>query len=409
MNIRKPRRRFRVMSFIAKKPSLLIVIGLTIGQGLVYLATPLISRLYEAGDIGTGQLFLVGSTFIGSIGILRMDQRVAAAPLAQIGPIVQWSLLLAILSATLGAAAWAVATDSGWLSTLAFAVAALSLALTPLGSQLASREKSYGSIAASRGLAGVAQAATQVTLGSRGLTGSGIPLGYAVGYLAGLAPFLWLNRRYPFRHHRGTLSRRFWALSVMLTATTVLSAIAVASPTLVLGWLFTRDDLGEFALAYRLTAAPAGLVVAAVAPVIAGVVGERLRAKQPYKEVIVSHLRVWLPAALILLVGLVLIPPIVYQILLGPEWAGVAEYGRALSPMIAALVAAGPITQVLMLRGYAKMQLALDGARVALLSAVALSAQLMNWSPIQTTTVLSLVFLVTYAAYVGVALRTSDS
>lgn len=68
----------KIHAGLRRRPSLLIILGLFVGQGLVYLATPVVAKLYTPAEVGAAGLFVAVTGALGSVGILRLDQRVAA-------------------------------------------------------------------------------------------------------------------------------------------------------------------------------------------------------------------------------------------------------------------------------------------------------------------------------------------
>jgi O-antigen/teichoic acid export membrane protein len=163
------------------------------------------------------------------------------------------------------------------------------------------------------------------------------------------------------------------------------------------------DMLGRFAVASRLTGAPNSLCYSAVAPVFFGAI-VRLPAADVRR----------LSVRLIELSAVVLVPPFVFlgveapllvDGLLGGEWTGSGELVRLLVPPMLALALTGWLDRVFDARQRQGLALGLDAAfSVTVLAGVSMVLELDRGGG-TAVAVLSLLSLLYYTAYAGIALH----
>lgn len=353
-------------------PSAVILIGLIAGQGAVYAATPIIARLYTPSEVGLATLFIAAATTTGTVGIMRLDQRIASCEEDELSPIVRSALALAVLISLGSGVGWYVLIGHDITAAVAFSLTAFALGISPLASQLASRSRYFRGLGTSKALSGGVQATSQTGLGLMPVLSSGLLLGYAAGYWAGLLP-LWglLRRAFTTPSRSRWISRRTLRICLEFSVASLINSLVVAAIPILMATFYSSDAVGQYSIAQRIAVLPAGLVVAALTPVIAAGVGERLRSRAPIRPVLSAHLRRWGPAGILVCIFPWLIPSHLVTLILGSEWAPVTTYIRVLSPMIATQLVIGPITQVLMMTGRSRTQLLWDASRLVLVLAVA--------------------------------------
>lgn len=297
------------------------------------------------------------------------------------------------------------------LAALCFALVCLGFGLTPLVSQLASRDRSFFPLAASRAIAGATQAISHVSFGLAGVTKVGLLLGYAIGYGSGV--LVLVNKLIgPFRTRGGStrswISRATLRTSLQISLATIVNALVVAALPLLLSAFYDDATVGRFAIAQRIAVVPAGLVVAALAPVVAADVGARLRQGTVIGPLIASHLRKWAPVGVVVLVAPWLVPENLVTTALGEEWAQVTCFMRVLSPMLASQVVVGPVSQVLMLAGKGRTQLLWDVCRFAAVIGAAVAVVTLGASPVAMTATVALAAALFYLMLARIVLRIDD-
>lgn len=342
-----------------------IAFGLLIGQGTLYLSTPLLSRLYSPAEMGEFTLFITLTSLTAVIGTLRVEQFIPASSQSTARNRSVIAATLACGFSALCAIIYGAAYSQSAFVVALFWLTATSLSLIAISIQLSARFENYNGVALGKALMGTAQAGTQVFAGFLRIASPGLLIGAAVGYalsaVVQISLLLRGQRKAPLT--KGWRFRAvFAAFPRIRTLTPVFSSSLLnvaATSSLVIGITVYagESETGELGIAQRLALLPAGLAVAALGPVIAGKVAADMRAGQDSKKTIKKWLRRLLIPGFLAGGILAAAPSLPLTELLGPEWDGVGPMLFALAPAAAMQIVAGPFSQVLIVRGQFNYQL----------------------------------------------------
>jgi O-antigen/teichoic acid export membrane protein len=261
--------------------------GTIVGQALIILSSPLLTRLYRPEDFGIfavfGSLVAIG----GVVVALRCEYGIAAAEDDQ--DAAAMVLVTAAISALMALLfAWLVWVFGGWFVDLVN-VAALQpwLWLVPpatflwgLGSALtywSVRQKDYKVNAVNRILQFGSQAGGQVGLGFLGTGVPGLILGYLLGYIVRLGHFLVVLPAGTVdrlrRQRAGSLwrvTRENWRHFAFVFPAAALQSICQHAPAILLAALYGPALAGFFALSQRIMAMPVRILGEAASKVFLG-------------------------------------------------------------------------------------------------------------------------------------------
>ncbi|HWV35822.1 MAG TPA: hypothetical protein VNZ55_09315, partial [Thermomicrobiales bacterium] len=274
------------------RSSTLIAAGLIVGQGAVYLATPILSRLYSPAQIGTAAAILAAAGVIGAVATLRFELMLPAAPDGE----VRWlsrrgATQLVILSALLAPIA-GLALGFSLIDTVITALTSIGIGSVALSLQTASRVQELRGVAAAKAVQGVGQTVAQI-----GLAGPAGPIGMQTGAALGLlaasgVQTISSHRRVaalPYAKPSRDSLRRIVRHALLLTLAAGCNAAVVAALPLLTQVYFGDATTGELAVAQRLALAPAGLVVAAILPVVITQYGAQVRSDEHASRALVVH------------------------------------------------------------------------------------------------------------------------
>ena len=177
-----------------------IALGSIVGQGLVLLSYPFLTRLYDTSEFGLLAVFSSLVTIISIVSSAALNRAIPIPPGDPEAADVAWAALVAVtvttaVVAVVGLVAAApVAALLGvpslarywWLVVLTVFV----LGAYDVLSVWMVRDRSYGALGVRNALQGVGQTATQVGLGLLGIRPIGLLLGLGVGRLCGLGGLL---------------------------------------------------------------------------------------------------------------------------------------------------------------------------------------------------------------------------
>ena len=341
-----------------------ILAGSVAGQGLVVLAYPLLTRLYDPAEFG---LLTVFTSVVSMLAVVSTATLQAAIPLPvedRDASAVAWAGLscvgaTTVITAALGlVVAGPVADLLGvpqlagywWLLALTVLVMGVYLVL----SEWMVRDRSYAALGWRNVLQGVSQVATQVGLGAAGVRPIGLLLGLGVGRLAGLGGLV--SGRGLLRQARPTVAmvraafRRFRAFPLLATPSALVNTAGLEVPLLLVAAIYGDARAGLLGLTVRVIQGPLTIIGMAVKQVFTGESSAELR--EPTGRTGASVRRA---VGRMLLVGaapaavLVAFGPDLFGLVFGPQWTEAGDYARWLAVAYLTQFAIVPVSSTLFL------------------------------------------------------------
>lgn len=252
--------------------------GTALGQIIVACATPLLTRLYTAGDLGQVQVYLSTYAFIFVVVAWRYELAILLPPSDRVaGAVVLVALtvvaIMTVLTAAVAAALpWSDLVPEAfrflypyrWLWPVTLAGGGVYL----VTAQWALRRGAYRQVTVTRITQTIGQVGTQLALAGRLHPNVwGLLLGDAVARVAGscrLAGVIWREDRALFtsvdRHMFWSAARRYSRFPLISSFSAIVSTAGFAGPTLMLGHMFGIEVLGWYALVDRVMAVPSVLI-----------------------------------------------------------------------------------------------------------------------------------------------------
>ena len=350
-----------------------LVSATAVGQAILLLATPLITRLYTPEQLGLLAIFMAIMAVIVVVSSLRYE---LAIPLPSNDGSARQVLFVAI------SFNWACAL----LSLLAVAffhndIAKLSKApelsqllwLLPIGVLLgggyksfnywAIRKKKYAQIGRTKVLQSVANVATQIAAGIAGLGAFGLILGQLIGQTAGvirLATGTRMRAKYSVASLRSirtkVMLRRYSNFPKYDTPAALVDVLSVQLPNLLLVSLFSPAVGGLYVLAERVLSAPMGLVAQAVGQVLFGNCRESLK-NGSLERLVVKIVFALFAIVLIPSIIIFFYAPDIFSVLFGENWRESGNYASWMVLGLSVQFMYSPISMVLMATNGQKVNL----------------------------------------------------
>lgn len=333
-----------------------------LGQGLVILVQPLLTRIYKPEDFGWWALYGSILSLAAVVINLRYEQ---AIQLPKEEPEARRLLLIAVgaglgLSLLIGAAFWFLrdifslwlgVPIPGWFAALV-GVGLACIALMQSGSMWALRLQRFGVLAQTKFQQGLWQALAQVGLGLLVKGPVGLLLGDVLGRLGGVQALLrllprslegigWLSLRQTARRYRSFL--------VFGSSAALLTAASFHLPFIVLTAFFGTAAMGQFGLSYRITTIPVTLVAQSIGQVFfsrAAAARETPELARLTTQTATMLLAVGLPV----FGALFVIAPQAFPLIFGSEWQEAGVYARLLAPYLLLSMVAQPLSNLLTVR-----------------------------------------------------------
>jgi O-antigen/teichoic acid export membrane protein len=401
-----------------------IAVGSIVGQGLVMLSYPFLTRLYDAAEFGLLTVFTSVVSILGVVSTLTLHRAVPIPSGDPEAADVAWTALAAVtvtavLTGAFGVVAAQPVADLLGVPQLArywWLVAATVFVLGTyfVVSEWMVRDRSYTTLARRNVLQGVGQTATQIGLGMVQVRPVGLLLGLGVGRLCGLGGLLsrgglLRQRRASAAGVRRTLSRyrRFPQLTL---PSALLNSAGLEVPLLLISVFYGDARAGLLGLTVRVIGAPTTFLGQAVDQVFTG---ESSAAIRDPKGTLVAMLR--RTAGWLLLVGVVptalllLAAPWLFGLVFGADWTEAGDYARILAVAYLAQFVVNPVSGVLQLLERQGQSLGWAATRLVLTVGGPAVCGMMGAPVAVAIAALSIAHVVSYALMYGLCLRAAKA
>jgi O-antigen/teichoic acid export membrane protein len=384
---------------------LLLASGTLMGQALVVITSPLLTRLFTPEEFG---LFAVFAAIVGIGATLSGLRYEFAVPLALndedaaaiVAVIVLTSALLAVIVAGLVwlighwvAGQLNVAELAHWLWLLPFA-----LLVWGIGSALSYwsvRRHTYGVNALSSTVHLGTQTAGQLAMGFAGWGAPGLILGFVGGYATRMVYFLvrlphgdrQLLAAWQWSRLRA-VAYEHWRYPAFSLPSSLLARFLQLGPAIIIAAMFSPALAGFYAVAQRVVGLPILMLGEAASQVFLGEIRglERLALRQLF----LRTLALFGGLALLAMLPLLFFAPPLFDLLLGDGWAPAGIFVQLLIPFYIARFIDVPISQLLNALGRQQLHFFLTLMNTISLIITFLTAFFLSLSIYETIALLSI-------------------
>lgn len=336
--------------------------GAALGQAIMVLASPILTRLYGPDDFGVMAVYM---SLLGIFSVIASLRYQLAIPLpeedGEAANLLALSLgIVLLMSLLMGLVVWLLSDQIiRWVNAPALRPY---LWLLPVGIGMvgtyqvfnywAVRKRAFGRIARTKINQGLGSVLTQIGLGILKVGPIGLLSGQIVGQAAGtttLTALAWKQDGKALRAIRASeLSRmaiRYKRFPLFSSWSGVLNTLSVQVPTLMLSFFFGSAITGLYALSHRVMGLPVQLVGQATGQVFfpTAVEAHRKGSMAMTTEAIFKRL-VLVGAAPLLLIGLA--APELFAVIFGEEWREAGIYAQWLTPWMFLVFVASPLSML---------------------------------------------------------------
>ncbi len=311
--------------------------GSAVGQALVMLSTPLVTRLYSPAEMGIFGMFMTFISF-ASVGVaLRYDFAIAAArdkfeaDLLLISSIALAMPCVAI--ASLGLFGMISFDFLGYSVLPGWSALAMFVALFATGVFSALRfwyvgRQQFGAISLALISQGAGRATMPVLFGWFSAGWAGLLGGEILGRLLGvfrLAKGAWPDARKSYsvssKLDFKSVLKRYWKYPAVFLPSSLIDALATSLPLPVISSLFGVGAAGQYFLVYRLASVPAALISAGLADVFHARITDASRTdKNTVHRIMKSAMIKLTGISLGIYVPTAIISPLVFSWVFGAAW-----------------------------------------------------------------------------------------
>ncbi|MDY6878145.1 MAG: oligosaccharide flippase family protein [Chloroflexota bacterium] len=391
----------------------------TLSQGVVMLASPILTRLYTPADFGVLTVYTAILSTLSVVASLRYE---LAIPLPEddetaVNLLALSTLIVPTMSLLTGLGVFLLGDQIvHWTNTPALKPYLWLLLPGLLGAggyqvfnYWAIRKKAFDRIAQTKLSQSLGKVLTQVILGLLELGPVGLLLGNIVGQVSGSGTLAALA----YKQNRGALeqinktrvrwvAQRYRRFPLLSSGSALLNRAGLDLPPLLLAAFYGPQVVGWFGLGRRLIKVPMTLVGRSVAQVY---MGESARLAQEAPETL--HRLFLKTAQKLLLVGgipialLGLSSPWLFALIFGEIWREAGVYVQLLAVMLVAEFVVVPVSSTLNMLEQQNLQLAWDVGRLVLVVSILWLANTMGGSPVQAVGAYSGGMLIAYLGLFG--------
>ena len=383
------------------------VTGAALGQIIVLAASPLLTRLYTPEDFG---ILAVFSAFLGILGMAVCLCYELAIPLAEDDADGVNLLALSLAVTVVVSIAMGVAVEvwgepitrllnSEALGPLLWLLPVGLLAMGSARSLIywAIRRHAFGRISRTRISRSLGQVAIQLGAGFLALGPIGLLIGQIVGQSAGITTLAVAFHRNEGRLWRAVGWRDMIRVAVRFSnqpkfgaGAALLSNGGRLAPAVLIAAIHGPEVAGWFALAQRILTTPTFFSVA-VGQVYLGEASRLTRAGEGIYALFKATAWRLLAYGALTMGPLVVAGPQLFDLVFGSVWGEAGRYAQFLAFIALGQLVVGGILQTLTVLQRQDVQLTWDTIRFGALLLVFLAAQQLDWSPLLTVAVLSVI------------------
>jgi len=395
--------------------------GTLVGQGLLVLLSPLLSRLYTPSAFGVFGEFVSVAGVLAAVATFRYELAIPlpseeekALSLAWGGALVSglFSMLLFVGVLLWGEQAFA------WFNTHLKSLEHQRLLLwaLPLGVWLQAlyqvvtflliRYKRYRALAGSKVAAGGVAGLTQAGLGFFSSGGWGLVLGWMIGRLGAVGVGLVTERgdeeagrRWFFPKIASVFRemRRYIRFPLLAMPAALMNKLAMELPMLLSAPFFGFQVAGWFSFARQAIYTPMGLLGRSISQVYVGSLGDAISRRDKSAVVLFDRLsrRLFFLAVIpFAIVGAT--APFLFALIFGDPWRVSGVLVQYLTPAYLAQFVMVPLSQTLNMLEKQDWQMAWDGTRLVFVGGLFILARALSWGFRQTFLLYGLVLTVMY-------------
>jgi O-antigen/teichoic acid export membrane protein len=379
----------------------LIAGGTALGQLVIALASPLLTRLYTPAQLG---LLAVYASLLATLVPASSLRYEVAIPLPEHDEdalnllAVALSCLLAVCALVLGVVPF-VRHGLGHLTdspTLAHYLWILPFGVLAAGtyqalSYWAVRRGTFGLIGRTRLIQAGGQAGAQVVFGAAGFGAGGLLLGDVVGRLGGagaIAVGILRGRsgsiRTITRSRMREMAKRYRRFPLFGTWSALANSAGLHLTPLLVALTLGAQEAGWFVVCQRVLALPTTIVGQAVGQVYLHDAAEAARAQGSLRKLYVRTARRLLLFGIVVFVPMTVVAPIAFSRVFGSDWSRAGTYVQITAVMFLAQLVVSPLSQTLNVIGRQDLQLGWDISRLVAMVALFWAARAEGWSDVMT-------------------------
>jgi O-antigen/teichoic acid export membrane protein len=389
--------------------------GAAIGQVIVLLASPVLTRLYTPEEFGILAVFasIISTLYVSLAGRYELAIPLPASDLDAAALLAIGASIIGIITTAVTLALWVVGDSFLRLTNTPEIIPywwLLPMGLFGAGAYTlvnfwVIRRRAYRIVARTKIYQNIARVTSQLGLGALGMGSLGLLIGEVMGRVGGIGSFA----IYIYRKDLTLLSRvtwlrmrevaeRFIRFPLLSAPSALFNKGSLQMPTLLFASLYSAQVAGWFGLGQRLISIPSWLVSEAVQQVYLGESTALLREEpEEFEKLFFKVTGVLVLLSVPPAVGLATLSGYLFPTIFGDEWEQAGLYAQFLSLAFIGQMVASPLSGTLSILERQDIQLVWNVVRFILVASALVAAGIYELS---ATTAVGLYSAVLFVSYV---------
>ena len=395
----------------------LLASGAILGQGVVLLTAPVLTRIYSPDEFGVFALYIGATSIMASILCFRYEMAIPNARSSDVYGLVWLSIFILVFMVLLSYIVVAIGWQSfdlyltgGGSKVLVIAMVSgfLFMGLYQVFNFWGLRRRLYKEIAVSKLIQNTSMSLSQILLGVIGSGALGMVAGSAIGFVlsawvlgrkvANTKVVKWIKNARVGRFI-GLISR-YKKYPLYTFPSNFINSLSLAIVPFVLLFMFSAEVTGFYAIAHRVMVAPVSLIAVSIGQAFWGEASKSIRVDNAnFKEIFYKTQRNLLlyiaPMFIVFGLGVTYL----FVLLFGEGWERAGDYALILLCPLALQIIVNPLASVMQIINKMEWPVFPDMLRLLLVIMAFVLASVFNFSDLYAIGIYSFVMFITYIMY----------
>ncbi|WP_309108041.1 oligosaccharide flippase family protein [Arthrobacter sp.] len=409
---------------LRSSPIAKILLGSAGGQGILLLASPLLTRLYAPTDFGSLAVLTAFSAVIAVFATLRWEAGIVLPQKDTDAKALGWLALgsaafisfLAYISTQLWPSSIELFAGSGAASIYSWILPLTIMAISfhKILSAWMVRKEQFVRLGQRNFLVGFGQLCVQLGLGAFGIRPIGLLLGLAGGRLAGMGgafgPTGLFAGPQPRLRDIFRVAQRYKRFPLVSSLSATVNSVGLQAPVLILSAFYGGVAFGLLALTMRVLTAPVGIISDAVSQHFEAVAAKGIRSSRTelllqVRRTVLRQLFIGaIPVALIITYG-----PVLFKIVFGDSWESSGVFAQILILGYYSQFVISPVSKTLLLLELHGRQAVWDVCRAIAIGGGLVGCALLEWDLFQACIIMVLVQIFSYGSLLLIVIHAVKS
>ena len=354
---------------LSSKNVIQLVTGNGLSQILIFLLSPILTRIYSPLDFGKLAIFMSSSVVLSVISTGGYDLAIMLPKSYRTSFNLFLNVILLAFFINLLFAFLFILIGNYILNFINYSIDYNTLVSIPIGSFLLScfqgmnymlsRSKLFNVIAYSRFAQGSGAVIFSIFLGLMNYKENGLIIGYIIGLLVSIFPvikILWRGMKYFSSKLLWLSLAKYKSFPFLVTPTNTLSAFAVQAPVYFISKIYDGSTVGAYSLANRIVTAPVGLISGSISQVYFQRITNHLNSGFGNLERnLFSDFRRLLSLSIGIFIPLIFYGSEIFEFLFGESWKSAGEYVEIISCAMMIRFVVSPLSSIFIASGFMKI------------------------------------------------------